>query len=264
MPKEVCKYGEDCYRKNPQHFKDFEHPWKEESKKRKLEEQIENDSKAAKIEPNPLNFFLTKVDGIDDIYNNLVTVSLKNILSSEHGQLKESIHFNYMFDVDWLMQQYPPEFRSLPLTLVCQDKLDTKVRKSEEIAQYSNIKLCFARLLDVYGTHHTKMILLHYHNRLRVVIHTANLIEGDWKQKTQGVWLSSFFPPRSTKEPFVDLSKTQFQADLLDYLDSYRSPQLKYWCEVIKKFDMSLTNVFLIPSTPGITDRYCLFLTFTN
>ena len=25
----VCKYGKDCYRKNPLHFKEFAHPWAE-------------------------------------------------------------------------------------------------------------------------------------------------------------------------------------------------------------------------------------------
>ncbi len=23
----VCKYGQQCFRKNPQHFKEFAHPW---------------------------------------------------------------------------------------------------------------------------------------------------------------------------------------------------------------------------------------------
>ena len=38
-----------------------------------------------------------------------------------------------------------------------------------------------------------KMMLLHYKNGVRVVIHTANLIEGDWRQKTQGFFLSLLF-----------------------------------------------------------------------
>ena len=25
----ICKYGRDCYRKNPDHFKEFRHPWKD-------------------------------------------------------------------------------------------------------------------------------------------------------------------------------------------------------------------------------------------
>ena len=31
-----------------------------------------------------------------------------------------------------------------------------------------------------------KMMVLLYTDGLRVVIHTANLVEGDWAQKTQG------------------------------------------------------------------------------
>ena len=26
-PLPLCKFGEECYRKNPQHFKEFAHPW---------------------------------------------------------------------------------------------------------------------------------------------------------------------------------------------------------------------------------------------
>ena len=36
---------------------------------------------------------------------------------------------------------------------------------------------------------YSKMMLLQYDNGLRVVIHTANLVEGDWAQKTQGLVL---------------------------------------------------------------------------
>ncbi|KAH3855028.1 hypothetical protein DPMN_097587 [Dreissena polymorpha] len=43
-----------------------------------------------------------------------------------------------------------------------------------------------AKLEIMYGTHHTKMMLLLYEDGLRVVIHTSNLIEQDWHQKTQG------------------------------------------------------------------------------
>lgn len=39
----------------------------------------------------------------------------------------------------------------------------------------------------MYGTHHTKMMILHYENGLRVIIHTSNLVEKDWSQKTQGL-----------------------------------------------------------------------------
>ena len=35
-------------------------------------------------------------------------------------------------------------------------------------------------------------MLLHYTNGIRVVIHTANLIEEDWSQKTQGFFFYLF------------------------------------------------------------------------
>jgi hypothetical protein len=43
-----------------------------------------------------------------------------------------------------------------------------------------------AKLESAYGTHHTKMMLLLYTTGMRIVVHTANLIEKDWHQKTQG------------------------------------------------------------------------------
>ena len=42
-----------------------------------------------------------------------------------------------------------------------------------------------------YGTHHTKMMVLVYGDGgVRVVVHTANLVPGDWENRTQGLWVS--------------------------------------------------------------------------
>ena len=60
------------------------------------------------------------------------------------------------------------------------------------------VALCFCFLRVEYGFSslalfsYRKMMLLHYTNGIRVVIHTANLIEGDWFQKTQGFLLFLF------------------------------------------------------------------------
>lgn len=43
-----------------------------------------------------------------------------------------------------------------------------------------------AKLDSPYGTHHTKMMFLLYKTGMRIVIHTANMIEQDWDKKTQG------------------------------------------------------------------------------
>ena len=38
----------------------------------------------------------------------------------------------------------------------------------------------------LYGTHHTKMMFFEYTEGMRVVIHTANLVDSDWEDRTQG------------------------------------------------------------------------------
>jgi len=61
-----------------------------------------------------------------------------------------------------------------------------------QCSPYPQIELCPARLDIPFGTHHTKMMFLLYETGLRIVIHTANLIEQDWKQKTQGFTSKSY------------------------------------------------------------------------
>ncbi|ETE70437.1 Tyrosyl-DNA phosphodiesterase 1, partial [Ophiophagus hannah] len=109
-----------------------------------------------------------------------------------------------------------------------------------------------AKLDIAFGTHHTKMMLLNYEEGLRVVIHTSNLIDDDWYQKTQGIWLSPLYPrlPPGSAESDGE-SHTNFKSDLISYLISYKSPSLMEWVEIIKQHDLSETRVYLIGSTPG-------------
>lgn len=207
---------------------------------------------------NLLNLFLIKVKGMDQSVNNFCSIGITEILSRQWGQLQESVQFNYMFDVGWLIDQYPPCFRHLPILLVHQDKRETTAQLEAETGPYGNISLARARLNDAFGTHHTKMMILRYDNHLRVVIHTANLIEQDWREKTQGVWLSPLFPPFKDGEIPTDKSRTKFQTDLILYLRSYKNKAIDHWCEILKKYDMSEAKVYLIGSTPGKTDEILL------
>ncbi|KAL8169056.1 UNVERIFIED_CONTAM: tyrosyl-DNA phosphodiesterase 1, partial [Gekko kuhli] len=174
------------------------------------------------------------------------------ILSPLFGTLVSSAQFNYCIDVEWLINQYPKEFRDKPLLIVHGEKRESKADLHDQAKPYQNVRLCQAKLDIAFGTHHTKMMLLCYEEGLRVVIHTSNLIEDDWYQKTQGIWLS----PLYTKLPPGTLgsageSCTNFKSDLISYLMSYKSPTLNEWAEVIKQHDLSETRVYLIGSTPG-------------
>ena len=57
----------------------------------------------------------------------------------------------------------------------------------------------------LYGTHHTKMMLLLYEDGMRVVVHTANMRPDDWFEKTQAVWVSPLLPRIG-----IDLDKHEF------------------------------------------------------
>merc|ERR1712018_677943 len=105
------------------------------------------------------------------------------------GKLTKSAQFNYCHDIHWLIEQYPSEFQKCPLTLVHGHQREEKRALAKEAEIYPQLKLCQAKLDIPYGTHHTKMMLLCYENGMRVVIHTANLVEKDWFQKTQGMWV---------------------------------------------------------------------------
>ncbi|XP_055989863.1 tyrosyl-DNA phosphodiesterase 1 [Sorex fumeus] len=199
---------------------------------------------------NPFRFYLTRVAGIKAKYNS-AALHIKDILSPLFGTLVSSAQFNYCFDVDWLVRQYPPEFRGTPILLVHGDKREAKAHLQAQAKPYANVSLCQAKLDIAFGTHHTKMMLLQYEEGLRVVIHTSNLIRDDWHQKTQGIWLSPLYPRLAPGSPGGGDSATHFKADLISYLTAYNVPPLQEWVDLIREHDLSETRVYLIGSTPG-------------
>ncbi|KAM7165475.1 tyrosyl-DNA phosphodiesterase 1 isoform 3-T5 [Macrochelys suwanniensis] len=200
---------------------------------------------------NPFRFFVTKVKGIKSKYNS-GALHIKDILSPLFGTLISSAQFNYCIDVKWLIRQYPQEFRKKPLLIVHGEKRESKAELHAQAHAYENVRLCQAKLDIAFGTHHTKMMLLLYEEGLRVVIHTSNLIDADWDQKTQGIWLSPLYPrlPHGTTGSAGE-SVTNFKSDLIHYLMAYNSPTLKEWADIIQEHDLSETRVYLIGSTPG-------------
>uniref|UniRef100_A0A7N8YI96 Tyrosyl-DNA phosphodiesterase 1 n=1 Tax=Mastacembelus armatus TaxID=205130 RepID=A0A7N8YI96_9TELE len=194
-------------------------------------------------------FYLNKVTGLDRKYNS-GALHIKDILSPLFGTLKESVQFNYCFDIEWMVKQYPSEDR--PVLIVHGDKREAKARLVQQAQPFPHVRFCQAKLDIAFGTHHTKMMLLWYEEGFRVIILTSNLIRADWYQKTQGMWMSPLFPrlPKGSSASAGE-SPTFFKRDLLEYLASYRAPELEEWIQRIKEHDLSETRVYLIGSTPG-------------
>ncbi|XP_041669992.1 tyrosyl-DNA phosphodiesterase 1 [Cheilinus undulatus] len=200
---------------------------------------------------DPYRFYLNKVTGLDKKYNT-GALHIRDILSPLFGTLKESVQFNYCFDIAWMVKQYPPEFRDRPVLIVHGDKREAKARLVQQAQPFPHVRFCQAKLDIAFGTHHTKMMLLWYEEGFRVIILTSNLIRADWYQKTQGMWMSPLFPrlPKGSSESAGE-SPTFFKRDLLEYLASYRAPELEEWIQRIKEHDLSETRVYLVGSTPG-------------
>uniref|UniRef100_H3D2X3 Tyrosyl-DNA phosphodiesterase 1 n=2 Tax=Tetraodon nigroviridis TaxID=99883 RepID=H3D2X3_TETNG len=196
-------------------------------------------------------FYLNKVTGVERKYNR-GALHIRDILSPLFGTLKASVQFNYCFDVAWMVEQYPPEFRDRPVLIVHGDKREAKARLVQQAQAFPHVQFCQAKLDIAFGTHHTKMMLLWYEEGFRVVILTSNLIRADWYQKTQGMWMSPLFPrlPEGSGARAGE-SPTSFKRDLLEYLASYRAAQLEEWMERIQEHDLSEASVYLVGSTPG-------------
>lgn len=251
--KTICRYGEKCYRKNPQHFLEYSHPnldfVQEPTAKRQKLDKADSILKTGQR----ACFFFSKVRGINAQYNqeNLST-SIRDILAAVNGELKASAQFNYMFDISWMMAQYPPAFRGKPLLIIHGDTGERKAVLESEGSNFKNVKFFQAKLNIAYGTHHSKMMLLLYEDGMRVVIHTANMVEQDWDQKTQGVWISSKFPKGNDSIKKEDEPQDEFKKDLLEYLDAYgNSDKLESWKKEIKNHDMTKAKVRIVASVPG-------------
>ncbi|KAK7488420.1 hypothetical protein BaRGS_00020394 [Batillaria attramentaria] len=288
--KPVCKYGDKCFRKNPSHFQEFSHKVNGKGKRKStptedkevLRKKIRKRDSGQTVEPEttrkscgkvtsdfektvadvfsefqPLSLFLTKVAGIEDRFNNTGAVSLKDILSPLMGTLEASCQFNFMFDIPWLVKQYPKQFRDKPMLLVHGDQGRSEAEMKTDAAQFPHISLCRAKLEMMYGTHHTKMMFLLYDCGMRVVIHTANLISNDWHQKTQGVWISPLFPKlteggnTSAGASVIGDSPTKFKRDLLAYVQAYQVVPLAAWERHIRQHNMSAASVYIVGSVPG-------------
>jgi len=241
--KPLCKYGIDCYRKNPIHLQEFSHPNQQNDFSiRNKRAKLLSESKL-----NPITF--TTVKGIDDKYNERnMAIDIENILGDKCDCFIESVQFNYMFDIPWLMKKYPVSCRDKPLLIVHGFTGSEKLGIEGEAMKYKNIDLVHAKLPIPYGTHHTKMMFLLYSVGFKVVIHTANLVKQDWYQKTQGIWTSPLFAKKTLS---YSEEEDIFKKDLIEYLSTYNSSKLSKWISLLDEYDMTCANAHLIASVPG-------------
>ncbi|XP_074270032.1 tyrosyl-DNA phosphodiesterase 1 [Silene latifolia] len=199
----------------------------------------------------PLTFRLMKVRGLPE-WANTSCVSIDDIVK---GDVLVAILSNYMVDLDWLLSACPM-LRKVPQVLVVHGEGDGTLDYMKR-NKPSHWILHKPPLPISYGTHHSKAMLLVYPRGVRVIVHTANLINVDWNNKSQGLWMQDF-PWKNQNEASEG---SQFESDLVSYLQALKFPEFsanlpaigrhKVDASFFKKFDYRAATVRLIASVPG-------------
>ncbi|TVY60695.1 putative tyrosyl-DNA phosphodiesterase [Lachnellula suecica] len=195
--------------------------------------------------------------------SNVDAVSLKDILGDP--LISECWEFNYLHDLDFLMDAFDEDVRDLVKVHVIHGfwKQEDSSRQNLKLQaeKYPNITLHTAFMPEMFGTHHSKMLVLMRHDATaQVIIHTANMIAFDWTNMTQAAWQSPRLPliPDGVILPESNLmgSGPKFKTDLLNYFRAYdtKRTMCKPLIAELLKYDFSAIRAALVASVPGKQD----------
>lgn len=213
-----------------------------------------------RVIPSPIQ--LSTVDLLPASHN-VDTVTLRDILGDP--LIKECWLFNYLFDVDFVMSLLDEDTRDLVQVKIIHGswrKEDSnRIRIEESAEKYKNIQIITAYMPEMYGTHHSKMIILFRHDELaQVIILTGNFIPRDWSM-CQAIWRSPLLPLLSTSHTNPQATATEpppkigsgarFKKDILAYLRAYGTKKTGPLTTELARYDFSTIRAALIGSVPG-------------
>ncbi|EEH04008.1 tyrosyl-DNA phosphodiesterase [Histoplasma capsulatum G186AR] len=214
---------------------------------------------SSRIIPSPIQLTHIRDFAASSGYNT-DSVKLRDILGDP--LIKECWQFNYMFDVDFLMSQFDEDVRDLVKVKIIHGswkrESPNRIRVDEACHRYPNVEPIVAYMPEPFGTHHSKMmILIRHDDQAQVVIHTANMIAGDWANMCQAVWRSPLLPMRPEMES-GHASATldgvgrgnRFKRDLLAYLEAYGNKKTGPLVDQLEKYDFGAVRAGLIASVP--------------
>ncbi|KAI1276034.1 tyrosyl-DNA phosphodiesterase [Xylaria sp. FL0933] len=208
-------------------------------------------------------FRLTWIRDLSDA-DNAGAVSLNDLVGDP--LISELWDFNYLHDIDFLLGHLDEDTRALTKIHIVhgfwkREDLN-RIALQEQAARHNNVTLHTAYMPEIFGTHHSKMLLLLRHDdTAQVIIHTANMIAKDWTNMTNGAWISPLLPKAQVPERLASTngnigSGSRFKFDLLSYLRAYNT--VRNVCgslvDDLAKHDFSAVRGALVASVPGRHD----------
>ncbi|KAF5673756.1 tyrosyl-dna phosphodiesterase 1 [Fusarium heterosporum] len=195
--------------------------------------------------------------------DNKDAVSLRDLIGDP--LISECWEFNFLHDIPFLMKAFDPDTRSLVKVHVVHGfwkrEDENRIALENAAADFKNVNIHIANMPEMFGTHHSKMMILFRHDdTAQVIIHTANMIPKDWTNMTNGVWKSPLLPKTADVQQFTLSpddhsigSGERFKIDLLNYLRSYdkRKITCKPLVDKLMGYDFSSVKAALIASVPG-------------
>lgn len=193
--------------------------------------------------------------------SNIDTVSLGNILGDP--MIKECWLFNYLFDIDFVMKHVDPDTRDIVQIKIVhgswKNEDPNKIAIEEAAKRFPNVKVLRAYMPEMFGTHHSKMIVMFRHDDLaQIIVLTANFIDRDWRM-SQAIWRTPLLPmQRQDPIPATSLpslgSGPRFKHDILAYFRGYNfngRHLLQNLTDQLQQYDFCKVRGALIASVPG-------------
>ncbi|KAI1436319.1 tyrosyl-DNA phosphodiesterase [Xylaria sp. CBS 124048] len=209
----------------------------------------------------PSPFKLTSIPSLPEELN-IGAVNLAHLIGDP--AVYEVWSFNYKHDIDYFMGQLSPDKQGQIMVHIVHGFWlpddPNRLLMMKQAKKFPTVQL-HEVIVHQPGRHHSKMVVLFRHNgTAQVIIHTANMVEKEWKHMTNGAWfsprLSKIGPRPEAKEekptPGPVGSPKRFKSDLLNYLGAYNTHREVCSPLVAKlsEYDFSRVRAALIASVP--------------
>ena len=199
-------------------------------------------------------FYLLKSNSILSEHNRQ-SLSFGDIFQ---GNFEFAILSNYMIDLSFIFSECERFLCPDVITLILHgSKSSEEALKSQlENMGLPNVFISLVEVSEAFGTHHCKYALLFYENGVRVVITTANYLDHDFYDMTQGVYVQDF-PLLDKSHSNLEKNKNNFKKDLLSFLHQTKIKEpfcrqlFRDQFQRFDSYDFSLAEVEIIASVPG-------------